>query len=56
VAAEVWNAEGKMVHRSQLHFGSKITGMNLKGITPGLYLLQLRDTGGNNYTLKFVVN
>jgi hypothetical protein len=56
VIAEVWSSEGKRIYRDKLLFSGGMKNIDLTGITPGLYLLQLRDSKGNNFVLKFIVN
>lgn len=56
VRAEVWNEQGQRILQRTLQFTNGRSGLNLKGVIPGIYLLQLRDNAGRNYLLKFTVN
>ena len=56
VIAEVWNATGISVYKGQLHFEGGSTKLRVINAPPGMYLLQLIDSGGKRYTLKFVIN
>jgi hypothetical protein len=56
VQAEIWNVEGIRVYKKQLSFDGKAKNIPVNSLSPGLYLLQLRDSKGSNYTLKFIVN
>ncbi|RKR84424.1 hypothetical protein BDD43_4659 [Mucilaginibacter gracilis] len=56
VRAEVWNEQGQRILQNTLLFNNGKYHLDLKGIMPGIYLLQLRDSNGRNYLLKFTVN
>jgi hypothetical protein len=56
VHAEVWNAAGQVVSSANLIFNSRKARLDIGAAVPGLYLLQLRDSQGGSYTLKFVVH
>lgn len=53
---EVLNAEGQSVLKKQLLFMQGLYPLSLQNLSPGLYLIQLRDAAGKSYTLKFIVN
>ncbi len=55
VSAQILDALGKQVYKEQLLFSAKKAQINLQGIMPGLYVLELRDSKGNDFMLKFVV-
>ncbi len=56
VNTEVLNAEGQSVFKGELLFKQGITPLHLQNLSPGLYLVVLRDMEGKSYTLKFIVN
>lgn len=56
VSAVVINAEGQSVYKKQMWFSGNISPINLQYLSPGLYLMVLRDAGGSSYTIKFIVN
>jgi hypothetical protein len=56
VNIEVLNAEGQSVFKKQLLFRQGSYPIQLQSLSPGLYLMQLRDAAGKSYTLKFIVN
>jgi len=56
VNAKLMDAKGVVLYKGDLQFSGGKTPFNLKGIVPGLYLLQLRDSKGNNYELKFIID
>jgi hypothetical protein len=56
VRAEIWNVAGEIVYKGQLQFGGGVTKLQMNGKTPGLYLLQLMDSGGNVFIIKFVIS
>ena len=55
VSIEVLNILGQPVHRSSSVFVAKTVYLNMKGIPPGLYLLNLLDGKGRDFKFKFVV-
>ncbi len=55
VAAEIYDAIGRVIYRSDLMFTNPEIPLNLQNATPGIYLLKLRDSQGRNFTFKFVV-
>jgi len=55
VQAEVLNVTGMSVYKGLLHFENGITSLSMYNKVPGLYLLQLTDTKGNQFMLKFVI-
>ena len=56
VQAKVWNENGQCIYKGELIFKANTLRLVLGDRTPGLYLLELMDSEGNNYALKFVVN
>ncbi len=53
---EIWSAEGKSIYRQTINFSGGKAQINLNGIAPGLYMLQIRSSKGESYTAKFIVN
>jgi hypothetical protein len=56
VMGEVWNETGEVIYKGQLSFTGGITNLKVINATPGMYLLQLIDSGGNRFMLKFVIS
>jgi len=56
VKVNVFNAEGQCIYANKLLFKANMARLNLYGVVPGLYVVQLRDSAGNNYSFKFIVN
>ena len=54
VYATIYNELGQCVFKQQLQFTAQSAQINIKGITTGLYMIQLLDYNGHNYTLKFI--
>ena len=55
VNATVLSATGAQVYKGTLQFAGGTSKLNLGNITPGLYVLQLTDSKGNDFILKFVI-
>ena len=55
VNAEVWNATGIRIFNGPLHFEAGKTKMQVIDPVPGVYLLQLTDSNGSRFNLKFVI-
>lgn len=56
VRVEVLNMPGQVIYKGSLLFNGNMAPLNLQGLCPGLYLVQLRDSAGNSFVLKFVMN
>jgi hypothetical protein len=56
VEVEVLNSLGQRMLKKQLLFTGGVSPLNLQNLTPGLYVIMLRDFAGQSYTLKFIVN
>ena len=56
VQAEIWNSTGQSIFKGQFHFTGGTTQFDMINKVPGLYLLQLTDSSGNVFLLKFVIN
>jgi len=55
VACEIWDAVGRSIYKQNILFSSNQCSIQLGAIVPGLYLLQLRDTKGQEFKFKFLV-
>ena len=55
VTIEVLNIVGQSIYRSNPIFLNKTSNLRLTDVSPGLYLLTLKDSKGRNFKLKFVV-
>ncbi|MDR3680358.1 MAG: T9SS type A sorting domain-containing protein [Flavipsychrobacter sp.] len=55
VQAEIVSADGRSVFKSNLSFTGGTKTLNLQ-LTPGLYVLSLRDAESKSYTVKFTIN
>jgi len=55
VKAQIWNDAGTNTYDGELHFTGGITQLSVINKIPGLYLLQLTDSKGRSFTLKFVI-
>ena len=55
VSVEILNAQGQAIYQAQLQFAGKTAKLQVHGLVPGLYLLELRDSSGKRFILKFVV-
>lgn len=55
VKVQVYSAMGQSLDRRELQFAHRNANLVLENITPGMYLLQLTDSNGKVYNLKFVV-
>ena len=56
VMAEVWNETGELIYQAQIQFEGGVTHLKVMNAIPGMYLLQLIDSAGNVFTLKFVIS
>ena len=56
VLGEVWNTTGLAVYKGELHFEGGVTRLIVMNASPGMYLLQLIDSNGNRFMLKFVIS
>ncbi len=56
VNVEVWNVVGKSIYKGKVDFSSGIAKLDLHQNIPGLYVIQLSDSAGNRFTLKFTIN
>lgn len=55
VSLEVLDAAGRVVYKNARAFTDKKMMLQIENAPPGLYLLELVDSKGKRYTLKFVV-
>ncbi len=55
VAAEIWNATGQKVFDGSLHFDGGKTEFSMMNKVPGMYLLNLTDSKGEKFTIKFTI-
>jgi hypothetical protein len=55
VQAKIWNASGMAIYKEELLFMGGIDQLHIINAVPGLYLLQLTDSNGKVFTLKFVI-
>jgi hypothetical protein len=55
VLVEVFDAIGKLVYKSNVHFTTTEMPLNIQNTSPGIYLLKLRDSKGRNFIFKFIV-
>ena len=55
VNAEVLNATGTRVYAGRLYFEDGVAQFSMGAKAPGLYLLQLNDSKGRSFSLKFVI-
>ncbi len=55
VRAQIWNASGMNIFRENLQFTNGLDQLHLINAMPGLYLLQLTDSYGKVFNLKFVI-
>ena len=55
VSVRVRNAAGVNIYQGALQFNDKKANLQLKGVSAGLYILQLIDAQGNSFGLKFTV-
>ncbi len=54
VHAEIWDGAGRKVYQNTLLFSNHAAKINISSV-PGIYLIQLGDSAGKFYTLKFVM-
>ncbi len=55
VVTEIWDAIGKNIFTQNIVFNSDNYNLQLGNISPGVYIMQLRDGKGNEFRFKFVV-
>jgi len=55
VISEIWDVTGRSIYKGDLHFETRTTTLQMVNEMPGLYLLQLTDSKGRMFKLKFVV-
>lgn len=55
VQIEVYSALGALIYRQDIEFINKKADISLGDISTGNYLLKLRDSTGNIFTIKFTV-
>ena len=55
VTALLYNALGMVESRTTLKFANGTDHMSIHNAAPGVYLLQLTDDDGKQYSLKFVI-
>jgi type IX secretion system substrate protein len=55
VAAEIMDVTGRTVYQTTLVFDASDVHVQTHNLTPGLYVMNLLDSGGREYTFKFVV-
>jgi len=55
VSAEIWSATGQRIFDGEIHFDGGKTELRLVNKVPGLYLLNLRDSNGQRFTVKFTI-
>jgi len=52
----ILNGEGKVIFKDNIVFYGGTRNINLSGITPGIYLVELIDSDGKQFVIKFIVN
>ena len=55
VKAQIWNDAGTSIYEGELHFAGGVTQFSVPNKIPGIYLLQLTDSKGMQFMLKFVI-
>jgi hypothetical protein len=55
VNVQIAGVDGRVIYRGPLNFTDKVAMLNLQDMTPGLYMVQLSDSSGKNYNIKYVV-
>ena len=55
VFAQIWNTSGVSIYKEQLLFTNGVDQLHVVNAVPGLYLLQLTDSKGRVFILKFVI-
>lgn len=56
VPAQVTSIDGRIVYKGQLQFADRYATLDLQGIAPGMYMVQLQDSNGGIYNMKYVIN
>jgi hypothetical protein len=54
VEVEVWDAVGRTLYKENLLFSDAISKLQIGNVASGLYLLQVTDSKGRMFRLKFV--
>jgi hypothetical protein len=54
VKVDVRDVLGRSVYKQQVLFEDQAHHLQLKSIAPGMYVVNLADSGGRKYTFKFV--
>ena len=55
VSVKVLNTVGQCIYSGAMTFAGEINNLNLQNTTPGLYLLQITDSKGALYNIKFAI-
>jgi len=55
VKTQIWNDAGTSVYQGEFHFVGGVTQFSMINKIPGLYLLQLTDSKGKQFMIKFVI-
>jgi hypothetical protein len=55
VAARVMNIVGASIYEGNLEFSGGQSQLNLPDVAPGVYVLELKDAGGQRFTSKVIV-
>ena len=50
---EIYNAIGVCISKQQVLFDAKTGYLHLTNVSPGMYIVNLIDRGGNIFTMKF---
>jgi hypothetical protein len=54
VSLSVYESSGRKVYHGSLLFSNGKASLDMGGLAPGFYILQLRDSHGNAYALRYV--
>ena len=55
VVTEIWDAVGRNIFKQNINFIGSNYNLQIGSVSPGIYLMQLRDSKGNEFRFKFVV-
>ncbi|MDR3680325.1 MAG: T9SS type A sorting domain-containing protein [Flavipsychrobacter sp.] len=55
VSIQVMGADGRIVHKGQLQFMDKQASLDISNVASGLYMVQLQDSKGNTFNMKYVL-
>ncbi len=55
VVTEIWDITGRLIYRETQVFTDRRLQLQLQGVSPGVYIMQLTESGGKRYNFKFVV-